>query len=54
MNNEHPHTADHWYKQKNTNHMWKIGESALYPYSLEGARVDNMQTKMNFTLSLSI
>jgi hypothetical protein len=35
----------------NTNLMLKRGESALYPHSLAGARVDNKQTKINFTLS---
>jgi len=50
-NNEHLRTAVHSYKQKNTHLIWKSGESALYPHSLAIAQVDNMQTKINFTIS---
>ena len=38
-NNEHLCTADHRYKQKNINLIWRTGASALYPYSQAGARV---------------
>jgi hypothetical protein len=49
-NNEHLRPAGHSFKQKNTNLIWKRGETALYSYSLAGARVDSMQTKINFAL----
>jgi hypothetical protein len=42
-NNEHLCTADHRYKQKNINLIWRTEASALYPYSQAAARV---QTKI--------
>ena len=50
-NIEHLRTADHRYKQKNTNFIRKRGESELYPYRLAGAHMDKFRTKINFTLS---
>jgi hypothetical protein len=50
-NIENLRTADHRYKQKNTNFIWERGKSALYPRNLAGALMDKFQTKINFTLS---